>query len=514
MTGRNPRGVARVEARRSARENLAEGQLAGSGLQSDKHIFRQAPLKPLRVRQVRQWIFIYFFLLLFEDVIRKWVFGSIPVISLPLSIARDPVALLIYVLAWRANVLPKKILFASSIWLVCMSLLGILQIMTNPGLNVWVVLYGLHIYWLHLPLIFIMAETLDFHDLLRIGRWFLVLAGPMALLMVAQFLAPPDNILNRGMGEGAGQISAALGRIRPAGTFSFNTGAASFNLLVMAFLLFSFVDKRWTPAWLRWTAAVALVAILPVSGSRGFVLNFALLLAFALLGGNFNRRLFLLTIRTIAAGAAIFGVLMFTRFFQDGIETFVTRWNEATAATGGTFGESIVYRFFGEFIRAYNYISETPMLGHGIGLGSNFGAVFSSGTLIYALAESEWERTVLEMGPIFAVIWLSLRCGFGVYIIRHAWGCLRRGHPLGWLLLGAEFLTVFNGFLQQPTSLGFIVFATGLCFAAIKSAEKGETPLPDVQEERRSSKNRGAVQPMTREFTGRRRSPDPSPGVG
>jgi hypothetical protein len=222
----------------------------------------------------------------------------------------------------------------------------------------------------------------------------------------------------------------------------------------------------------------------------------------------------LLTVRTIAAGAAIFGILMFTQFFQAGIETFVTRWTEATSATGGTFGESIVYRFFGEFIRAYKYIGETPLLGNGIGLGSNFGAVFSSGTLVYALAESEWERTVLEMGPIVAVIWLGLRCGFGVYIIRHAWGCMRRGHPLGWLLLGAELLTVFNGFLQQPTSLGFIVFTTGLCLAAIKSAEKGETPLPDGKEDRRSSKDREIARRMIRGMTGRRRNPDPLPGVG
>jgi hypothetical protein len=105
--------------------------------------------------------------------------------------------------------------------------------------------------------------------------------------------------------------------------------------------------------------------------------------------------------------------------------------------------------------------------------------VVTSNALVYELAESEWERTVLEMGPIIAVIWLSLRCGFGIFLIRRAWGCLRRGHALGWLLLGSEFLAIVNGFLQQPTSLGFIVFTTGLCLVAVKSAERDDTLPPE-----------------------------------
>jgi hypothetical protein len=460
------------------KDGIDDSEMSKPDLNPRRCSLRQARLNPQRVNQVKQWIFVYFFLLIFEGVFRKWIFGGIPIIALPLSIVRDPVALLIYVLAWRANVVRGRIRSASLLWLVCLSLLAVLQVMLNPGLSVLVVLYGLRIYWLHLPLIFIMAEVLDYQDLLRIGRWFLLLAGPMAALMVAQFFAPSDSILNRGMVEGIGQIGAALGRIRPAGTFSYNTGAASFNLLVMAFLLYSFVDKRWTSVWLRWVAVVAVVVILPVSGSRGFVLNFGLLLAFALLGGNFNRRLLWPTIWTVAAGVAIFGVLMLTSFFQEGVQTFLTRWNDANTVTGGSFREAIVMRFFHEFIMAFHDLGEAPLFGYGIGLGSNFGAVLTSNALVYELAEAEWERTVLEMGPIFAVLWLGLRCGFGVFIIRRAWGSLRRGHTLGWLILSSEFLAIINGFLQQPTALGFIVFTTGLCLVAVKSAEREDTLPP------------------------------------
>jgi hypothetical protein len=237
--------------------------------------------------------------------------------------------------------------------------------------------------------------------------------------------------------------------------------------------MYSFAGKRWIPAWTQWVAVIAVVAILPISGSRGFVLSFGLLLAFALLGGSFNARLLRVTFQAIAVGGAIFGVLIFTSFFKQGLETFSSRWNEALGPSGSV-NDAIVKRFFSEYIGAFNSLGRIPLFGYGIGLGSNFGSAFSSGALIYMLAESEWERTVLEMGPVVGVVWLGVRCGFGLYLLLQSWRCLRRGHVLPWLLFGTVCLPVFNGFLQQPTSLGFLVFTTGLCYTAIKLAERDD----------------------------------------
>jgi hypothetical protein len=434
------------------------------------------PLKPRRLRSVRRWIFAYFFLLLFEGALRKWVFAGVPLISLPFSVARDPIAVIIWILAWRAGVLSNNLRRASWLGLGAFSVLGTLQIFANSGLNFWIVLYGLRTYWLHVPLVFIMAEVLGQDDLQQIGRWLLALAGPMAALMVAQFFAPPDSFLNRGMLEGVGQIGSALGRIRPAGTFSYNTGTGNFNLLVAAFLIYSSVNGRWVSPWMRWTAAVAVVVTLPISGSRGFVLTVAELLAFALIGGNFNGRLLRVTLGTIAVGGAIFFLLTFSGFFQEGLETFTTRWDQAIASTTtGSFSEAIVMRFFGEFLDAFRALGEAPIFGHGIGLGSNFGSALTFGSLGFALAEGEWPRTVLEMGPIAGAVWLGLRCALGFYLLGRSWVFLRRGRVLAWLLFGTECTTFFNGSLAQPTSLGFLIFTTGLCLAAIKSAERGES---------------------------------------
>jgi hypothetical protein len=86
----------------------------------------------------------------------------------------------------------------------------------------------------------------------------------------------------------------------------------------------------------------------------------------------------------------------------------------------------------------------------------------------------------MEMGPIVAVFWLGARSAFGMALYRWSWASLRRGIVLPWLLLGTECLGIFNGLLEQTTSLGFLIFTTGLCMAAIRSGEEGDsTPAAD-----------------------------------
>jgi hypothetical protein len=54
----------------------------------------------LQLRWLKRWIWIYFWLLIFEGVLRKWIF---PELSGPLLLIRDPVALIIYYRAYRCG---------------------------------------------------------------------------------------------------------------------------------------------------------------------------------------------------------------------------------------------------------------------------------------------------------------------------------------------------------------------------------------------------------------------------
>jgi len=381
----------------------------------------------------------------------------------------------------RAGAFPRNRsirLWAGALAVLCV--LGLLQVFFNQWLGMFVVIYGIRCYCLHVPLIFVMAEVFRKEDLLRIGRWTLLLTGPMALLMVAQFFSPPDSILNRGIaGEGIGQITTAFGRIRPAGTFSYGTGATSFNLLAAVFLIYSFVDTGWVSVRVRGIAAFALIVVMPISGSRGFVLSLGLLLLFAVVAGTLDRRLLRVTLKVTAIGVGVFFLLTLTSFFREGVLTFTTRWQVALGASGSV-NDAIVQRFFGEFIHAFEDLGEAPLLGYGLGLASNVGAALTVRSLGFLLAETEWEKTVMEMGPIVAVFWLGARSAFGMALYRWSWASLRRGIVLPWLLLGTECLGIFNGLLEQTTSLGFLIFTTGLCMAAIRSGEEGDsTPAAD-----------------------------------
>src|SRR5712691_7831479 len=58
------------------------------------------------IHHLRQLIWLYLWLLIFEGAFRKWI---VPQLSGPLLLIRDPVVVLIYLLALRARLFPHNI---------------------------------------------------------------------------------------------------------------------------------------------------------------------------------------------------------------------------------------------------------------------------------------------------------------------------------------------------------------------------------------------------------------------
>ena len=169
---------------------------------------------------IRNGLSVYFFLLIFEGALRKWV---VPGFSTPLLLVRDPVAILILFVAWRNRLLIwNNYLFL--IIVICI-VSFFTTILLGHG-NVFIAFYGIRIYLLHLPLIFVIENVYNRDDILRIIKWMLILSIPMLLLIVWQFYSPQTAWVNRGVGgdeSGAG-FQGALGFYRPPGTFSFTNG--------------------------------------------------------------------------------------------------------------------------------------------------------------------------------------------------------------------------------------------------------------------------------------------------
>src|SRR5580698_4200628 len=116
---------------------------------------------------VKRGIWLYFWLIIFEGTLRKWIlpqFGSV------LLVIRDPIALFIY---WKAfQIYPrigKPTLIPFGLVSVAMIILASLQLALH--ITSWlIVAYGLRSYLLHLPLILVIARTMDIDDVRRFGR--------------------------------------------------------------------------------------------------------------------------------------------------------------------------------------------------------------------------------------------------------------------------------------------------------------------------------------------------------
>ncbi len=192
---------------------------------------------------------------------------------------------MVYIQAYRCGRISMK-----TMWPIGMVAAGVILLsgaQIAAGINtIPVALFGLRSYVLHLPLIFIIAETLDEEDLYKMGRWLLLLSIPMSMLVFAQFRSPGGAWLNAGAGEDAAQIMSAGGHIRPAGTFSYGAGMGCLEVLFGAIIFDSLLRKGRYPRWLVWSALLFMFLAVPALGSRTVLFTMAGLGAFTLIGRN------------------------------------------------------------------------------------------------------------------------------------------------------------------------------------------------------------------------------------
>jgi len=428
-------------------------------------------MPPDQFQNIRRLIWLYFGLLIFEGVLRKWV---VPSLSSVLLLARDPVVIAIYALALRQGIFPLNRAVAS-LGVLCLGMFAA-ALFASHGSHI-VTLYGLRANFLHLPLIFIMAQVLTRDDVERFGKAVLVLAVPMTMLMVAQFRAGPDAFINATAGGGEGeQLRGAMGKIRPPGFFSFITGAAQFLTLLSAFVFYGLLNRRFISPWLLNGAAFALVVALAVSTSRLAVGSVAFVAAGLVVICCMDRRLIQQTARAFVVIAVLIVAASAFSYFREGMEVFEVRANETGDTELGVKGASqgLVTRWFGDISGGLDLVATAPLLGWGVGLGTNVGAQFTTGSLGFLLAEGEWSRVILEAGPILGLGYLGFRVAIAGWLFLLGLRAAREGQPLPLLLTGASGLLWITGQFGQTTTLGFAVFGAGLALAALRAPENDD----------------------------------------
>lgn len=427
-------------------------------------------------RLIRGLIWTYFWLLLVEGALRKWI---LPGLSNPLLVIRDPVALLIYFFSLRARVFPKDN------WTVALIVIGLITTATTfirlmPYFPlkpiVLVAGYGIHANFFHLPLIFIMAEVLSFEDIKRFGWWILLLMIPMTALMVAQFRAAPDAFLNRTAGGEGEMMMSALGKVRTAGPFSFVIGVVAYFSLATAFFLWGILNPRVYKMWLLWAAGAALGVGTAVSGSRSVVV--ACVLVFASLAILFFvRRDSVNRIASILVSVVILA-LVISRLpvFREGLNVITTRFNEVSEATEQGVAVGLIARVWNGVSDTGYVIKIAPLFGYGVGIGTNAGANILTGHAAFLFTEGEWSRVLLESGPIVGLAYIIWRIALAWKIFVRSLRSMRFGNILPFLIFTSAGFPLVLGQFGQPTILGFTVFAIGLTLAALKGDSSNEPP--------------------------------------
>lgn len=419
---------------------------------------------------IKRLIWAYFWLLIIEGALRKWVVVRF---SDPLLVVRDPVAIAAYLLAIKARVFPRNW------WVYSLMIIGALSfivgaLVLQPYLPLkpllLVTAFGWRSNFLHLPLIWVIAKVFDAKDVKRLGWWMLVTLVPLALLMAVQFNASPDSFVNRVAGGSAEaqQIDAGGGKIRPPATFSFISGVIFYAAASAAYLLYGALKRETYPTWLLFAAGFALVVATAVSGSRSVLL--ALIVVIASLGiiillrprqmNQFGRILLLVL--------AVMLIVSRLPIFKEGVGILSERFTASAEAAETTVAGGLIERMLSGFTEPLNAFGHTPIFGYGLGIGTNAGAKFVTGRSMFLLSESEWSRILLESGPILGlafVLWriaLTARLGY-LSIVQ-----LQRGNILPIILYSSCFLTLLNGQFGQPTNLGFATLICGLCLASME----------------------------------------------
>lgn len=447
-----------------------------------------APLSAKRERGRRMVVRLVFVLLLMavlEGAVRKWV---APQLGAYIFFVRDPVLVLVYLLAARHRLWPKH-----SPWLrlfVWMGAVGVLVLalqMASGGHSdhrLILGIYGWRAYFLYPPLALLVGATFRRDDLQRLFKLILWLAIPVAVLVTLQFASPQGAPINVGIAEEKEFQFRGLGlnaeRTRPMGPFASGAGQNQFGATAFLILLAFFISPRRLPqpalATLLVTGAGVLTCI-ALSGSRGLVLQCAVALLVSQLVGVVGRsgalkgRAFIWpAVLTVAALAA------YPLVFPEGYSAFMERWTAADAGESKTFELGVVGRALWGVVNFVRLIGEVPVFGSGLGFGGN--AAMTLNARIDGVpppySETEFARHMVDLGPVFGLGYVFVRLALVAWLTGMALRATRLlADPMPLLLWSYVAYLLVMG---QMTGQGTINFY-GWLFAGLLIASCN-APLP------------------------------------
>jgi hypothetical protein len=415
-----------------------------------------------KTESIRQLIWLYMILWLVEGGLRRWF---LPGLTTPLLLVRDPIVIAIYAIAISKNLFPSNAFILGGIFLALLTFLNAL--MLGHG-NALVAFYGARCDFLHVPLIFIMGKVLRKRDLVRLIKVATWITIPYTALLVAQFYAPQDAWVNRGVGgnlDGAG-FYGALDHFRPPGTFSFISGPSQLYPLLTACWFAGLLNGR-LPFWLLIGSGIAILLAIPVSISRSFFLSVAIVAITGVIAMIAGKRLSVAMFFKVGLLAL---VLPFAAdqlsAFKDGMEAFGARWETATTNEGG-FHEAIIDRVLNDLFGSFEQVTYS---GLGTGFSTNVGQKLLTAEVGFGASEGEWGRLLYDDGFILGSLVIGYRIALAFFVVFTSFQAWRRRSLQSLIFASAAFMLLLNGQWGQATTLGSAVIAGGITLAWLERA--------------------------------------------
>ena len=418
---------------------------------------------------LRKLVWIYLVLLVFEGALRKWI---IPALDAPLLLVRDPLVMWIYYQAWRQRLRFVNGFFTANLVLAAMTAVTA----TLFGIaNILVTVYGLRTDYLQIPLIFLLPQILNRDDVVAMGKFFFLMSIPMAAIMIVQFHAPPDSLINKGT------MATHYDTVRPSGTFSFVTGVNYYFAITAAFLLYGYLQGRTFKLWQMIPVLLAILASAAVSGSRTGVVSLGLVVAAAIFTVLIRGKGGMGIIVAAVLIALAVPILSTTEVVKEGTTQMAQRFADAGQTEGDAKG--FVGRFLGSMAGPIIQAGRVPLFGFGLGSGTNAAAGLFQTSLDLWWPEQEWDRLIFECGPIFGLLLCIFRVVLFLYVGKAAFDACRRDNTLPLLLFASCGLLLLNGQWGVPATLGFGIFIGGLTLAACNVPSEWEDEELEHEEE-------------------------------
>lgn len=344
-----------------------------------------------------------------EGALRKWLF---PEFGQAIYFGKDLLLLGAYAGFYGPRLVKRRALLVSHPANGLLALLGLLAVLqlANPLLpNLAVGLFGLRAYLIYVPLMYLAPHVFrDTQALRRCWTWYLILALVPLLLGIIQFWSPADSGLNRYAAEDelapGVAVFGSTAKPRIIGTFAYITGYTTYLTLIflMGVSWVIFERRKGAPWWLYGVLALAL-ANLVMTGSRGpfLILGASAVVLFALAWLARGR-----PVRRVVSTACVslpILCLVVAGLFPEAVTAFAERV-EGTEDLGG--------RLVGTIANPVWALSAAGVAGYGVGNTHQARVFLTSGEISDTLpppAEGEWERIILEIGPLGFVLVLLTR---------------------------------------------------------------------------------------------------------